>query len=121
MKLNRKEIYRVFSDEDPTALIGLDARVEDGHLTWFDSNRDRGHRVSGAREEPGALIFETETGFTYRFVPLTKELYDRDVRARVELSPEFESTDAIRRFYFTEFLGDAPEETEASAQDRERS
>lgn len=110
MELDPKAVYRVYSDEDPTALIGLDVRRQGGDLTWFDTSRDRGHQVVAEREEAGALVFETKAGFTYRFAPLTKELYDAEVRPAVELSPEFESTEALRRFYLTQFLGLSPEE-----------
>lgn len=110
MELDPKAIYRVYSEEDPTALIGLDVRRRGELLTWFDTGRDRGQEVTAEREEGGMLVFETKNGFTYRFAPLTKELYDREVRPMVELSPEFESTEALRRFYLTQFLGVAPEE-----------
>lgn len=102
---NRREIYRVRSDEDPTALIGLDVKLEDGHLSWFDTGRDRGHRIVKTSGDGSDTVYETETGFHYRFEPLTKEIYDREVKALVELSPDFESTDEIRRFYYEKFLG----------------
>jgi hypothetical protein len=112
MEFHPHEIYRVRSDEDPTALIAMDVKVLDGHLTWFDSSRDRGHRLEGEHEQEGARVFETQTGFRYRFEPLTKELYDREVRQMVELSPEFESTEALRRFYLKKFLDIEVEETD---------
>ena len=110
MPLDRRQVYRVTSDEDPGALIALDARVRGDQLTWFDSNRDRGHPVQSHCDDGDAVKFVTERGASYRFVPLTKEIYDRDVRSKVELSPEFDSTEAIRRFYLTEFLGLEPEQ-----------
>lgn len=110
MELNPKEVYRVHSDEDPTALIALDAQAKDGRLTWFDTSRDRGHHITNTRKEGAGLVFETKGGFTYRFEPLTKEIYDREVRPRVELSPEFESTESLRAFYLREFLGASTEE-----------
>lgn len=110
MELNPKEVYRVRSDEDPTALIALDARSNEGRLTWFDTSRDRGHHITAARQDGARFIFETEGGFTYQFEPLTKEIYDREVRPKVELSPEFDSTESLRTFYRREFLGESSEE-----------
>lgn len=103
-RLDPREVYRVFSEEDPTASLALDAKIQNGHVSWFDTARDRGHKIRTQRVEGDAMVFETERA-TYRFVPLTKELYDREIKAQVELSPEFASTDELRAFYLKNFLG----------------
>ncbi|MCC7385054.1 MAG: hypothetical protein IT384_24625 [Deltaproteobacteria bacterium] len=103
--LDPLEVYRVRSDGDPTVLLGLDARLrDDGVLTWFDTCRDRGFPVTGQRAEGATLVFDTERG-AYRFEPLTLEVYQLEVKPLVELSPEFESTEALKQFYLQRFLG----------------
>lgn len=110
MEFSPREVYRVRSEEDPTALIALDVKVRGDTLTWFDTSRDRGHPIKSRNEDGGVVTFETETGFTYRFEPLTKATYDAEVKGHVELSPDFESTEAMKKFYLGNFLGLEPED-----------
>lgn len=99
--LDRNEIYFVESDQDPTALLARRAGIDDGWVHWDDTVRDRLHRVTEVREEGELILVQTEAGFLYRFRPLTLELYDERVRANVELSPGFGSTEELREFYRT--------------------
>ena len=110
MPLDVTEVYRVRCDEDGGGLIGLDAKVRHGHLTWFDTYRDRGMPIRDQREEGDTMVFETPAGHVYRFVPLTKAIYDREVRAAVELAPEFSDTGELKAFYRDKFLGADVEE-----------
>lgn len=97
--LDPAEIYRVRSEQDPTAVIALEARVSRDHVSWFDTGRDRGHKLRAVRAEGERVVVETDRGWVYSFEPLTKEIYDREVKAQVELSPEFGSTEELRAFY----------------------
>lgn len=99
------QVYRVRSEEDPTAVLALDVQVRGGYLSWFDTHRDRGHRIALLDAVAGKPRLRTDTGFTYVFEPLTKEIYDTEVKPFVELPPEFETTEALRRFYLNTFLG----------------
>jgi hypothetical protein len=102
--LDPGELYLVSSDHDPTALLALDAKVRGGYVTWFDTNRDRGHPIKDVKTEGDAIVFETERGWVYRFVPLTLEAYEEQVRAKVELSPEFKTREELKKFYLEHFL-----------------
>lgn len=104
-RLDPAEVYRVRSAEDPTALLGLDARLEGTEVRWFDTGRDRGHSVVGIREERGAVIVETDSGLTYAFEPLSLAVYDAEVKPKVELSPQFGTVEELKRFYRERFLG----------------
>ena len=101
----KDQVYRVRSEQDAGALIALDVQVRDDTLSWFDSYRDRGHRITSKNKDGDTAVFETESGTVYRFSPLTKEIYDAEVRTQVELSPEFDTTEALRTFYLRNFLG----------------
>lgn len=118
MPLDPRRVYRVRSEQDPTAVLALDAREQGDHVTWFDTSRDRGHRVSARREEGGRLVYETEQGFTYSFEPLTKAIYDAEVRDLVELAPEFEDDAALSAFYLRNFLGIEPDAAPKMRKDR---
>ena len=97
--LDKEQVYFVQSDQDPTALLARRAGVRDGWVFWDDTSRDRVHRVAGVKKTDGAVEVTTEPGYVYRFQPLTLELYDAQVRAHVELSPDFPSTEEVVRFY----------------------
>ena len=110
MSLNAAEVYRVRCSTGAGGLIALDAKVRDGHLTWFDTCRDHGVPIASQREDGADLVFESRAGHEYRFVPLTKAIYDAEVKASVELSPEFDDTASLKAFYRTKFLGVDAEE-----------
>jgi hypothetical protein len=97
--LDPKQIYYVESDVDPTALIARHAGVDDGWLHWDDTNRDRlRHALSVEVLEDGVAVM-TENNVRYVFRPLTLELYDTYVKAKVELSPSFPTTEDLVEFY----------------------
>ena len=56
-------------------------------------------------EKQGRVITVRSEGATYRFEPMTKALYDAHVKEQVELSPSFEDTGDLKRFYLRSFLG----------------
>ncbi len=91
--------YFVESDEDPTALIARRPGLSDGYVWWEDTNRERGHEVKTIQVDGDVVTVATKSDRTYRFRPLTLALYDERVRAQVELSPTFESTEALQSFY----------------------
>lgn len=104
--LDRRQIYWVTSPVDPTALLARAAGVDDGWLHWDDTNRDRARRAESVEvKEGGVVTIRTEGGVEYTFTPLTLELYDEHVRRFVELSPDFDSTDALLHFYRTASFG----------------
>ena len=91
--------YLVESAEDPTALIARRPGVADGFVWWEDTNRERGHEIAQVDQQGPVVTVVTKKGATYRFEPLTLELYQAQVQAKVELSPAFESTEALQAFY----------------------
>ena len=104
--LDRAQVYWVRSNLDPTALIARTAAVEEGWLRWDDTNRDRGRRVEKLEvRSEGEVWILTEGGVEYTFVPLTLPVYDEHIRNLVELSPGFESTEALVHFYRTASFG----------------
>lgn len=102
--LDPGEIYLVECDRDPTALLARHAGIREGHVYWDDTNRERLHRVQTVKQEGEVVSVETDRGSVYRFRPLTVELYDQKVRANVELSPEFKTTEELKAFYRTAVL-----------------
>jgi hypothetical protein len=99
-----EELYLVTSEEDSTVLLALDAKCHGDLVEWFDTYRDRA-KPALAVEKQGAVITVKSEGATYRFEPLTKALYDARVKEQVELSPDFENTGDLKRFYLRSFLG----------------
>lgn len=99
-----EELYLVTSPEDSTVLLALDAKFHGDLVEWFDSYRDRAKPALSV-EKQGRVITVRCEGATYRFEPLTKALYDAHVKAQVELSPDFEDTGDLKRFYLRNFLG----------------
>ena len=110
MSLDAHEVYCVRVDGSSAAMIGLDVKVRDDYLTWFDTHRDHGTAIRAQRDEGDAVVVETSAGQVFRFAPLTKELYDREVRGTVELSPEFSDTASLKAFYRETFLGTTTQE-----------
>lgn len=104
--LDRAQIYWVQSNLDPTALIARSAGVDDGWLHWDDTNRDRARRAEGVEVgQDGVVLIHTEDGVDYTFTPLTLRLYEEHVQVHVELSPSFETTEALLAFYRTASFG----------------
>ena len=98
--LDLNQVYYVVSDVDPTALIARRAGIDAGWLHWDDTNRDRMRRALNVETlEDGAVKVLTEDAVSYTFRPMTLELYDVNVRAKVELSPIFPTTEALVDFY----------------------
>ncbi|MFO0727048.1 MAG: hypothetical protein U1E65_24925 [Myxococcota bacterium] len=104
--LDPSELYFVSSAEDDTVLLGLDAKLHGGMAEWFDTYRDRMKPVVSLSRQ-GPVVTVVSEGARYRFEPLTKALYDAHVKSKVELSPDFASTEELRRFYLANFLGRA--------------
>jgi hypothetical protein len=93
-------IYFVESAADPTALLARGTSIRDGMLTWDDTNRDRIVELKAIEIDGDAIRVQTHPeNRSYRFVPLTLEIYEERVRPYVELSPGFESTKALTDFY----------------------
>jgi hypothetical protein len=98
----RDTVYFVESEQDSTALIARFAGIREGFVFWDDTNRERAHPVE-SWETKGALItVRTQSGTEYRFRPLTLELYEERVKAQVELSPSFDSTEDLQAFYLSQ-------------------
>ena len=90
--------YLVESDEDPTVLLALEARISDNGAEWFDSVRDRCVAVQGLDVKPGVVVVTGERA-VYRFRPLTLELYNERVAAHVAGHPSFGSDAELNDFY----------------------
>ena len=93
------QVYYVVSDVDPTALLARHAGIDGGWLHWDDTNRERMRHALAVELLDGAVKVMTEDAVSYTFRPLTLELYDQHVRAKVELSPIFPTTEALVEFY----------------------
>lgn len=92
-------IFYVRSEQDPAALLARRVIVDDGWVYWDDTNRGRSHAIARLGTRGEDVRIATTDGIVYEFTPLTLELYEAHVQAHVELSPAFESTDALRAFY----------------------
>ncbi len=104
--LDPQQVYWVTSNLDPTALVARRAGVDEGWLHWDDTNRDRQRRAETVDvREGGVVTILTEGGAEYTFTPLTLEIYREHVQREVELSPDFDSTDALLHFYRTASFG----------------
>lgn len=97
-RLGADRAYLVRSDEDHTVLLALDAKVTPRGVEWFDTVRDRGFVAQSVDADGEELIVRTARA-TYRFTPLTIELYRERVKGRVDGQRDFASTDALQRFY----------------------
>jgi hypothetical protein len=98
MPLDPNTIYLVESDEEPSVLIAIDAKIERRYVGWFDTVRDRLFKVEAVEDEGEIVRVKSPRG-TFRFRPLTIELYDEKVRARVTGRPRFGSTAEVQRYY----------------------
>lgn len=104
--LDPQQIYWVTSNLDPTALIARRAGVDEGWLHWDDTNRDRQRRAETVEvREGGVVTIMTEGEVEYTFTPLTLQIYQEHVQREVELSPDFDSTEALLHFYRTASFG----------------
>ena len=90
--------YLVESDEDPTVLLAIEARITENGAEWFDSVRDRCVGVEGIEAKPGLVIVNGERA-TYRFRPLTLALYNQHVISHVAGNPSFGNDGELNDFY----------------------
>ena len=98
IELDPQTTYLVECKSDSTVLLALQARVHLGRVEWFDTVRDRSIHFDEIGADGGTAVVQTKEG-VYRFTPLTLELYRDRVRERVDGRPDFESTDAVQRYY----------------------
>lgn len=90
--------YYVSSPTDDSVLIALDPKLTERYVEWFDSVRDRMFEVVKVNEQGQVIIVETERG-TFKFEPMTIELYERHIKRKVDGQPAFYSTEQVRSFY----------------------
>lgn len=90
--------YYVSSATDDSVLIAIDPKIHDGYVEWFDSVRDRMFEVVNVKRDGEVIEVETPRA-TYRFQPMTLELYDRFIKDKVDGKPSFYSTEQVRSFY----------------------
>jgi len=101
-----KQVYYVTSPIDPTALVARRVGIDEGWLHWDDTNKDRQRRAEASEARPGGVVWvKTEKDVEYMFTPITLQLYEEHVRTKVELSPYFETTEALVEFYRTASFG----------------
>jgi hypothetical protein len=98
VKLDSETIYFVDSDNDPTVLLAIGARRSGNDVEWFDTVRDRMIIATSIDERPESVRVVSERA-KYEFTPLTLELYNLRVRARVDGRPSFGSTEELLQFY----------------------
>ncbi len=96
--LDRDTVYLVESAEDQTVLVAVFPRLSSRGVEWFDSVRDRGFRVESVERDGDAVAVKTPNA-TYRFTPLTIDLYRARVQRRVSGKPAFSSTESVQRYY----------------------
>lgn len=96
--LDPQVAYYVESRQDRSALIALDAKLTDTEVEWCDTIRDRGFPVEAVTEDDDAIVVRTPRA-TYRFRPLSLDLYRQKVRLRVDGEPDFSTTEALQRYY----------------------
>ncbi len=96
--LDRDTVYLVQSAEDRTVLLAVFPQLTERGVEWFDTARDRGFVVTSVGRD-GDVVSVTTANATYRFTPLTLELYKSHVRKRVDGRPMFSSIEALQRHY----------------------
>jgi hypothetical protein len=97
-RLSAEAVYLVESPEDRAALLAIGPQLADKRVRWHDSVRHRSFPVVEARAAGPQVIVKTPRA-TYRFRPLTLELYDARVRRRVAGAPRFGSTAEVQAHY----------------------
>lgn len=90
--------YYVESD-DATALLAIDVVIRGDAIEWFDTVMDRGmHIAEVLPDDVAAFAFrrvEREGGWTYRFLPLTLEIYQSKVQQHLLQPKDFEDEAAM--------------------------
>lgn len=104
VELRKDRVYFVESAQDQTVRLALAPHIFAGNeLRWFDTVRGRVKRGSVVTNGPNELVWQSLEGPRYRITELTLERYNKEIRAKVERSPSFPSTDAMHRFYVAQF------------------
>lgn len=103
MQLRKDRVYMVESAQDASVRLALGTHVLHGELRWFDTVRGRCKRGRAVVDTATELVWQSTDGARYRFVELTLDRYNRDVRPRVELSPAFATQEALHGFYLQQF------------------
>lgn len=106
--LDVHRVYRVSLPDDPAGAppqarlcIGPRPIAGGSHLAFFDTLRERvlkGGFVVDERAPRDAVCFQVEGGARLWIEPLTLPRW-REIQDRIDGRPEFDSDEALRRFY----------------------
>ena len=96
--LDHATTYLVQSDEDRSVLVALWPKLDGKRLEWFDTVRDRGFHVQSSSRDADKVEVKTARA-TYRFRPLTAELYRDFVQSKVDGRPELPTNEDVQAFY----------------------
>jgi hypothetical protein len=105
--LKRDRAYLVQCAKDDTVRIALSVHVYQDELRWYDTAKVRGVKGRLKSRNASGLVWETDTGVTYRFSELTLETYNTHVKPNVLLSPTFRNTEDIHSYYLQRYGSDA--------------
>ena len=92
-------VYYVSSDKDDTVLLGLDVKINDKMISWFDTVKGRSMEIGGIiGENEKKFVFkrsEGEGGQVYTFVLLDLEIYEKSVRKWLTSSKSFDNEESM--------------------------
>jgi hypothetical protein len=80
---------------DETTLVAIDVQVREHYVRWFDTVKER--RLGDGnveKAEDGSLGFtDHDSGFMYRLIPLSLEVYNQHVRPHLYNSQTFNNAE----------------------------
>lgn len=96
-------VYYVESADDSAVLVAMQVTLMsrgDGTYTisWLDTIKDRGMRASSIWREGESFAFrrvDSEGGQTYRFTPMTLEIYEEKVRENLIAGQHFDDLESL--------------------------
>ncbi|HEU0048137.1 MAG TPA: hypothetical protein VFQ43_11090 [Nitrososphaera sp.] len=100
------KVYYIYSPTDSTVLLGLNLKIRNKTISWFDTVKERIMTAKELKEtDQGCIDFvreESEGGESYTCIPLTLQLYREKVKVKLLAPKEFDSEkEMIRAFYKT--------------------
>jgi len=94
-----EDMYRITSRQDRTALIGINVEEVTGNISWFDMNHQRMIDRAKISQEGEAIIAKGEDGRVYKFIPLTLNEYNKNVKSKIDGEPEFRTREEMIEFF----------------------
>ncbi len=101
MQTEFKPLYFVSSESDSTVLLAMDIRISndiENTIRWFDSVKERIMHIEKIIDQsPLHFVFQRKSGKNevYTFVPLTLEIYNREVKNRILIPHNFATEDEM--------------------------